>query len=362
MRWWLFSYIAAVCFLGLTIFQLYMFYYSSFEIAGQTPIRNRVELVRFEQFQNRLNQQLKKPSIIYIPTGLSINHLVLKEANTIDIGGIIWQKYNLQEYGDLTQSVTIENAQEIKLVPLYKEKNGNIETVGWSFQAKLNVSFDKLKYPFDAQIITITLLHPSFRENVILVPDFLAYDSAEVGRFIGLSKSLHMVEDWLLKDSYYYYRSIEKGTNFGLVDAVRKENFPDLNFAITVTRNIVDPLVAYVLPLIIISIILFYILLESSAVDLKIATTIGQISGLFLATVLAHQTFRRALEINAIVYLESFYFLMYFLTIVIASNCMMYIIQRHEDSVLSVIRRKVVKYCYWPLLFICIFLITSYFF
>ncbi len=361
-RWWIFSYIAALFLLGITAFHLYMFYYSSFEIAEQTPIKSRVELARFEQFQNRLNDQLKKPPLVYIPTGVSINHLLLSSSNTVEVGGIIWQKYDLTHQSKLVQSVAMENAEELTLTPLYKEKNGNIQTVGWSFRAKLNVKFDKLQYPFDAQTIIMTLFHPSFKENVILVPDFLSYDSADIGRLIGLSKNFHLVEDWVLKDSYYYYHSIEKKTNFGLTNAVRKESFPDLNFAIVVTRNIINPLVAYLLPLIIISIILFYILLESSAVDLTISTTIGQISGLFLATVLAHQTFRRALDINVIVYLESFYFLMYFLTIVIASNCMIYAVQGKSDTLLSTIRRSVVKYCYWPLLFFSVFLITLYFF
>ncbi len=361
-RWWLFSYGAALAFLGLTIVHLYLFYYSSFETSERTPIRSRVELARFEQFQNRLNQQLKKPSLIYIPTGVAINHLLMQSANKVEIGGIIWQKYNRKEHNSLTESIAIENADEFNIEPLYKEKNGDIETIGWTFRARLNVQFNKIQYPFDAQTISMTLYHPSFRQNVILVPDFLSYDSAEIGRFIGLNKNFHLEKEWILRDSYYYYHSIEKQTNFGLVNAVRKESFPDLNFAIIITRRVIDPFVAYLLPLVIIAIILFYILLESSSVDLKISTTIGQISGLFLATVLAHQTFRRALDSNIIVYLESFYFLMYFFTIVIASNCMIYVMQGKGDTLLSFIRRKVVKYSYWPLLCFTIFLITIYFF
>lgn len=361
-QWWLFSYIAAGCFIGITAFQLYVFYYSSLEIAGRTPIRSRVELTRFEQFQNRLNQQLKKPPLIYVPTGLSMNHVVLASATTVEVSGIIWQKYDIAHHKNLKQSIAIENAEELTLTPLYKETKGNIQTVGWSFFAKLNVQFDKLQYPFDTQTIVMTLFHPSFKENVILVPDFLAYDSADIGRFIGLSKNFRLVEDWVLKDSYYYYHAVEKKTNFGLSSAVRKESFPDLNFAVVVTRNILNPLVAYVLPLIIISIILFYILLGSSADEVTISTTIGQISGLFLATVLAHQTFRRALDINIIVYLESFYFLLYFITILVASNCMIYAVQSKSETLLSYLRRYVVKFFYWPLLFFLVFLITLYFF
>lgn len=360
--WWLLSYGTAFGFMGITAFHLYMFYYSSFDMPDRTPIRSRVELARFEQFQNRLNQQLKKPSLIYIPTGLTINHMLMESANKVTVGGIIWQKYDVNEHKDLAQAIAIENAEEFTLMPLYKEKNGSIETIGWTFRAKLNVKFDKLQYPFDAQTIVMTLYHPSFAQNVVLVPDFLSYDSSEIGRFIGLNKDFHLEKEWILKDSYYYYRSLEKKTNFGLTNAVRKESFPDLNFAVVVSRQILDPFVAYVLPLIIISIILFYILLESSAVDLKISTTIGQISGLFLATVLAHQTFRRALDINIIVYLESFYFLMYFLTIVIASNCMIYVVQGKGNTLLGILRRRVMKFFYWPLLFFLVFLITLYFF
>lgn len=363
-RRWITSALVTAAFLLLTLLQLSMILKIGADFHGKI-IKNKIDLTRFKLFQEQRDKQLRKPNPIYIPTGIIINTILLHDTNKLEIKGFVCQAYG-PDAKDLKKEISFFNTDIVKLKPLYQvEKNGTT-AIGWEFSAIINFIFDKTSYPFNKLNLTIDMYHPNFEKNVILTPDFNAYEESEVSKNIGVSKKLVIEKNWKIKDSYFFYSLTDSQFNFGLSNAVRKEDFPNLSFTINATLEVVNSSLAYLLPLIIISVVLFYFLLESnipfkeSAIISQISL-IGQVGAIFLALVLAHQTLRNVLKISTISYIEFFYFIMYGFTILIATVCM-YIHKPQEATAFGMRMRGALKYFYWPLIFGSVFLTTLYFF
>ena len=362
------SFICSMGFIILTILQLYITSKISQKL-DQTIVKSKVDLARFQDFQEQRDKQLRKPQAIYIPTGIIIQNLLQQSADKLEIQGILWQKYGA-DTKDIKKEIGLMNAETLKLTELYQTKDNQITTIGWSFHTILNVTFDQNRYPFNLMKLSLQLFHPNFEKNIILIPDFESYQQHEVDKNIGISKNIILEKGLSITNSYFFYRMQENQSDFGIASSVRKQDFPELLFQIDMKQGIVNPLIAYLIPLIIISLILFYILLEISILtgstrsNIERIDLLGQVGALFLALVFAHQTLRNFLKVNTVAYLECYYFVMYAFTFIVASACMSKRLTIATEW-LHAFSLKIIaslRYIYWPLIFGLIFSITMYFF
>jgi len=364
-RWWIvamsFSFFV-MCVLG---FQLHLSYVTAQKMPSGELIGNRVDLNRFSYFIERRNEQLGKPPLLTVPTGIWIEY-ILSEKERIMLSGIIWQRYSNTLPEGIDKTVGMLNADDLDLEKLYEVKKDKDTLIGWRFKASLNVEFDYETYPFDSQILTAKLFHPDFERNIMLVPDFDSYSLSEIAGKTGLGK-VYKEASWTIKRSYFSYELSNAATNFGIPDSVRQEQFPNLFYNIIVTRDVTAPLIGYVFPLSIMAAILFYVLLEASITKVSLSSALARVSGLFLATVFAHLSLRNGLEKLAgtgsggLTFLEYLYFIMYFF-IMLTLNFIFYIHFRRKGDDLDDPIANGLKFMYWPLLALCSLAVTLYFF
>lgn len=324
-----------------------------------TVISNRADLQRFVRFQSKINAQLSKSAVSYIPTSLYVSSITLSKGNA-ELQGYIWQFYN-QEVSGVTRGVRITNAFSSTLAPAYKKMTDDGELIGYRFTASIDTDFSYLKYPFDRQTIDIGISHIDFDSNVVLIPDFDSWDSNRIRLKLGLADTIKL-SDWSIDGTYFSYVTSSLSTDFGIDSFVRKKEFPELEFNISLHRNIRDPLINGLLPIVIVFLFLFGSLLILNPLAIGEQATLGTIlSGfisIFFSTILAQQKLQGTLaSTGQISYFEFFYYISYAFLFLILVNALILKLTKRVVFIRAY-NNLFAKIIYWPALLMSILALT----
>jgi hypothetical protein len=146
-------------------------------------IANHAVLAQFVEQQSEQAAQ-NRQEILYVPTGIYIQHMNYVNPFDVMLSGYIWQSYSKTQttYSDgtpISQGVilaeTEPNAEVLSIEEAYREDRGDQEIVGWYFRVSVRQDFDYSRYPFDSQTVWLRLWHQDFNRNVVLVPDLDSY-------------------------------------------------------------------------------------------------------------------------------------------------------------------------------------------
>lgn len=326
-----------------------------------TIITNEAQLLRFKRFTEHQYLRENISPAIYIPTGILLTFIGISMDGQLSLEGFIWQKYPLNH--DIEHAVELLNVRNFTLEKSYDIQNSDHHLIGWHFKAvALNV-FNFIQYPFDAQLLNLNFYHPDLQKNIILSPDFASYERSE--NLKGLKHNVQ-ITSWKFNDTFFYYYMPNFRTNMGLNDKSAIAMHPDFYFAVAISREIISAMAMAILPLAIIAIIIFFVLLQSSEVERVASNTLlilPQLSAVFFAAIISHQSLRRVIsDVNAIIYIEYYYFLLYALLMLVAINGVLYLSSKSETGLLFYRRNICIKLLYWPALFIFATVVTLKFF
>lgn len=325
-------------------------------------VDSKVELARFFEIHAGLYPQFYITSVPKIPTGMFLYALSVPSDTSITANMYTWQKYHKQLGNKLPaqQGLTIVNAENESFNPIYTDETPDTITQGWQCKATVKGIFDYTCYPFDKQRLTFFLSDKSFKDAVFLVPDFASFKptsnlSAEIDPALVLN-------EWVFRDSYFAYTMTDSVTDFGIQNFIRQKNFPVLTFIVYMQRNYLSPLIASLIPIIIIIVILFSTLLIFGIEHLRTPMEVIKMnSTIFFATALAHQTFKRYVNSVGISYLEYFYFVIYAVILLVTINLLLYA----SNSAFRIVQYKdnfIVQILYWPVVLTTFLVITLAFF
>ncbi|ETX06384.1 MAG: hypothetical protein ETSY2_17455 [Candidatus Entotheonella gemina] len=136
----------------------------------------------------------------------------------------------------------------------------------------------------------------------------------------------------------------------------RKQEFPELYFNIDLKRNFLGPFIADIIPLIIVSLLLFIVLMtmtrdkeEIEAYGFNASSVLGYCSGLFFVLIISHVFLRDKLAAQSLIYLETLYFIMYFMILIISINSILFSSQRLR-TLFHIRDNSLMKLLYWPLI------------
>ncbi len=323
---WIFSSVFAVSCILVGVFVMTLVMQSKIpDREGVSPITNRNTLNQFisEQRLRSLTEREEIP--FFIPTGIYIQSVYFEDATTAGISGYVWQRYTKRVHDDIKPGFIMPLAKDINITKSYTLADKNSEVVRWNFNATVHQNFNYSKYPFDNEQIIVDLWHEEFTKNVILIPDLASYDLINPAARPGLSKDIK-ISGWEIGDSSFYYLNETFETSFGLNDFSGLRNFPSLYFGIVIRKEITGPFVSNMLPLLVVTILLFTILFlgtrdANKKGQLGIALdVIAACAGFFLVAILLHIAVRRDLAAREIFYLEYFYFVTYSMILYVAVN------------------------------------------
>lgn len=309
-----------------------------------------------------------------VKTGIFIQSLKFFNSTEVNISGYIWQRYQrgLQEsiMPDSSQvgfilPEQVNSGSDIDPREVYRYCTANEETIGWYFEATLRQPFDYSKYPFDHKTAWVRMWHRDFSKNVILVPDFGAYQKTGLADIFGIEKTI-VLGTWERENTFFDYELTSYDTNFGIPNYIGQRGFPELRYNFVVKRKFENAFIVYLLPLFLVAALLFAALLTvsndqelSGRLGFSTSGFIGACSALFFVVMLAHIQLREQFAGSGIVYIEYFYILMYALLVVATANVYFFSLRPRWFKLFLYEDNIIFKVAYWPVVLSCLILITQ---
>jgi hypothetical protein len=361
--------IANILSLILLICLLFIWFkaYHHIDVAHTNRIKTLAQAQHYLQNTWEKKYRLDKP--IYISTGIFVQHLSFKTANDLNVMLLIWQHFPNNFPADIQRSFSISDQVETNDTTnfmLYKQSVGNEELIGTLVDTQINQHFNYKKYPFDNQTINISIWPHGYNKNVILIPDFAAYDHEDdLDVPMGLRPNI-IVRDFIIKDTYFGYKTSHYDTNFGQTTSIDQYGYPYFYFAVVLKRALFSAVVIHVLPLIIAFILLFVILMMSTEKKYKLAKfsftgnmLIVNCSALFFVLVVIHIGLRARLFSDQVIYLEYFYFLIYILiAVVVLNNYILLSDTKKKIKFIHYADNLIPKVLYWPCILVIAFILS----
>jgi len=334
-------------------------------------ITDKSVLKKFMRIQDSLYLYMHEKLPDPIPTGTFIENIEFVNANTIGLSGFVWQKLDSTSQKTFKDGVffpeTAPDAEALDIQEMYREEVNGTLNIGWYFRAAIRQKLDFKPYPFDRQIINLRLWQKDgITKNAFLVPDLDAYTFTNPSMGPGVVENIPL-RGWKLKGSYFDFEKMNYKTTFGVKQNFANKTKYELNFNIVTERKFLGPFITNIIPLIVISLLLFTIVISSSKKDKNQTfgfTGFGVLevcAAFFFVVILAHIDLRNLLGVQEIIYLDYFYFLIYIKILIYAVNSILF--TKYENIWFIQYRDNLFPILlYWPVYLMVAFLITCFVF
>ncbi len=329
---------------------------------GTHLVRDATDLERVLAESDSIEFQ-KGESPYQVPTGLFIQSLAFNSSSDVNLTGYIWQKYPSDFPQEFKKGVIFSeevNSSGTVLREKYRAQgleNGiDYELIGWYFDVTVRQSFDYSQYPLDHLSIWLRLWPGDFNndERILLVPDLAAY--AELGQHrFGLDQDLvHGL--WEIDETFFSFNNVPYDTNFGYFEFPEQVQYKELFFNLGVQRKFINAFVSNLVPLLVVSLLLFASLMivssdekRASRFGFSTSGVVGSCSALFFVVLLAHIQVRDQFAGSGLVYIEYFYLIMYGAILLTALNAYLFSLGHGRLGRWLQYRDNLIpKLAYWP--------------
>lgn len=310
-----------------------------------------------------------------VKTGIFIKSFSFTGASDVYVTGYVWQHYEDGAH-DVIKPVDGEvgfilpeavDAANGVIEEAYRIDQGGSELIGWYFEQTLRQSFDYTSYPFDHKTVWVRFWPREFDVAVALIPDFNSYPATGPDDIFGIDNRIVM-GTWERENTYFDYRLSDLDTTLGIRDAEFQTNLPELHYNFVIKRNFGNAFIVHMIPLIVVTMLLFGAVMTVTRRpelverhDFSTSSVIGTCSVLFFVILLAHVQLREGFAGSPVIYMESFFFLMYFLLLAVSVNT--YLFASEAVPSLRFVHYKdnlIPKAAFWPFVLLCMVGITAY--
>ena len=369
---WLFSF-----FLGLLMFLniVFIWYLNVSEEfyandAKDTKVLSTTTVDNYLEDRNErlslLDSSLKS---IEIPTGVFLYDIDFVNAYDVAIIGKIWQK--IPDDFEVKNGTTFLFPQasatglSVRVRPMSKEHIGNYWIYNYDFNATIQFDFDYLKFPLNSKKLDLQITYPHINDNVVLVPDIQSYEFINPVFKPGISYDIYMPNSKVI-ESYFSFHEHNFYTNLGNKKIKGLKDTAVLTFNVLIKNVIISSIISNIIPIFIIAIMIFLLpfTVEKKDGEVKEGGSLSIIQaagGFFFVLLLAHIQLRKNIETPGLIYLEIFYFVMYFILAAMSASVMLYL-KTNKYPILEYKQNLIFKISYWPILLFIIYLITLFIF
>ncbi|CAD0186627.1 hypothetical protein RUESEDTHA_03536 [Ruegeria sp. THAF57] len=320
-------------------------------------------------------QDLENLPEYQVRTGIFIKSFVFTDASDVHVTGYVWQHYEdgvhdaIKPTGDAVGFVLPDasDAASGMIEEAYRMDQDGEELIGWYFEQTLRQNFDYTSYPFDHKTVWVRFWPASFDTAVALIPDFAAYPATGPDDIFGIDSRIVM-GTWERENTYFDYRLSDLGTTLGISDTKFQTNLPELHYNFVIKRNFGNAFVVHMIPLIVVTMLLFGAVMTVTRRpelierhDFSTSSVIGTCSVLFFVILLAHVQLREGFAGSPVIYMESFFFLMYFLLLAVSVNTYLFASEAVPSLRFIHYRDNLIpKAGFWPFVLLCTVAITAY--
>ena len=339
------------------------------------------------QIADDMRGEIRGEKPLHIPTGVFIQSVEFSSANNVTVTGYIWQKYPEEsqvdpQHKELLNRIipfpseagsapspgfVLPEAESISVSEAYRQPtaDGGV-VIGWDFRSVLRQRFDYSKYPFDRAEVWLRMWHTDFDRNVLLTPDLKSYPATNPTVLPGIEAQDFVLEGWELTESFFSYRQNRYNTDFGIPDFAGVNVIPELYFNVALKRQFINIFVSNLIPIIVVALLLFCVLLTmttrpegANLFGFNTSAVLSFCAALFFVVIISHVNLRTNLSAQGIIYLESFYFLMYGAIMGVAVNAII-IASPFTMGLIHYRDNFLVRLTYWPILLSVLLLVTLF--
>ena len=333
------------------------------DLEKQIKISNTSTLNRFLNIEMNRAKELRMDPPMIIPTGIYIKELEFEDSYNVNISASIWQLYNHRMTRGLKRAISFPQTSpfaEALIVDRSIESKKGYDLVSWNVRGTFRFKFDYSTYPFDFRKINLIINHPDKTQNIILTPNLDSYKIINQTSKPGVNKQMVLPES-RINVSYFDYSMKNYNEDFGNLSFSRKDT-PQLQFNLVLKRNFINAFVSNIIPILIVALMVYFLVYSSSkrvtkTSDISSLGVVESSAAFFFVLILAHIDLRKTVTTPVITYMESFYFIMYFVLGMVAFNIVMF---TKKDNYLFFDYRDnlIVKLSYWPVFLGMCFIIT----
>jgi hypothetical protein len=213
------------------------------------------------------------------------------------------------------------------------------------------------------QSVWLQIWPHDFDKNVILVPDLSSYEIINPSNKPGVRSDIFL-PGWDITKSYFSYCQKDYNTSFGFRNYQGGKVFPELFFHVIIKRRFLDPFLSNLLPLLVVAFLNFGAILIATRREklmglfgFSAGASMGIAGGLVFVVIVAQNDLRHRLEVESLMYLDYYYFVMYLLLIAVAIDAIIFAWSK-RPRFLHYRDHLVPKLLYWPLTMLALFMVT----
>ncbi len=356
---WLASFILSTLFVSniAVVWLMHLDFDYSQELSNTTRVYDNNELHNYINKKDLDQHKLGHQEYKKIPTGIFIEELEVSESYDMSISGKVWQRWPADH--DLKDKVGFHFIQaapygrSVKISLLSKDTlaNGSL-LYTWQFDATLKIYFDYAQYPLDQHYIDIKLIYPDLTDDIMLIPDLDSYEVLNPSAKPGLSDVLFLPKHRIIA-SYFSFASMDMKTFFGRDRRSGVTEYQLLEYNIVIKRRFITPFVSFIIPALLGAALIFFLLysLTKDKDDKSGVTVMGVVQGmvgLFFSLLLAHITIRNRIASPNVTYMETFYFAVYIIIILLIVDVVMFSKNRNVKFI-QYKDNLIVKLAFWPI-------------
>ncbi|MDB4835373.1 hypothetical protein OAH12_02180, partial [Cyclobacteriaceae bacterium] len=232
----------------------------------------------------------------------------------------------------------------------------NYKLVQWRFRSTFIFPFKYERYPFNVKDIKLKITHPDYSENLLFTPDIQGYQTLTPSELPGITSGNGGNSTFI--SSKFTIGDHKLPGNFDSKALRELNSIPILQFEIKSQKPFLNALIKQFIPIFLVSLMIYLLLFNLRVNSDKQRSTVGieTIAGFLFILVLSHIDFRKTVFSSAITYLETFYFVIYFMIAFIAVNIVCFNLSK--DYLITRDNNHFLKLVYWPFFYLSIYLIT----
>jgi hypothetical protein len=322
------------------------------EINNGILVTNSIGLDAYVDELKKDARQRHEPELIPLPTGIFIESWGIVDATHVEIAGTLWQQFNDTLHKGLAHEFDLPDAISTKKSDQYETIEKDHTTVGWNLSATIAQQFDFSKYPLDSQRIQIVFDHKDIEKNVLLIPDLANYESIRPADLPGLDRSFQYY-GFNIRRSFFSLEKSKEDTNFGVQSYSAISEHIKLNYNVIITRDLLNALIVYFLPLLVILFSLFAIFSITGRIGKgrskkKIFVSLTGYTGLLFALIALHHTLRGQYPSGNVLYIEYFFFYSYMTILVLIVHGAIIQAEVYQDFVNEKVT-PLMRNLFWPI-------------
>lgn len=292
---------------------------------------------------------------INIPCGILLYSLSTAGPDTVTISGYLWNKYNTKLHSTILRGMDLPQATRMIYGTPLVSKSDHEETSTWNIQGNMYQEQKYDKFPFDQHQLRIILEHKDIEKNIILTPDLVAYKKISPESMPGLDKEFSL-SGFTIEQTFFEYQKIDPNANFGFKEYGKVTDNYHLVYNAVINRNLINPFVIYLLPLLVILFTLFTTLLVVKKTTSPLSI-LGGYSGLFFALIVLQRSLREQYPSGSTLYMEYAFFYTYITIILLIMHTILMYYYKHWELYQNK-SLYFMRILFWPFQFI-MWLITT---